>query len=629
MRIIRQLEEQLRKASKAYYEGEDSGLSDAEFDALREELELLDPDNPFLKEVGADASSVWPKVEHIRPMGSQKKITTREELDKWRDKYTGGGPLFWSEKLDGSSLELIYDNGCMLQGITRGTGFVGDDITPNIAFMQRAPKRLRYEKKIAVRAEIILMLADWEKYLKNPPPPKKPTKNARNAAAGIARRKSGAEDCRHLYIISYDVLALDEPDKFKTKKEVFDFLIQEGFAVPGFGLVSTVAEMQLVKDDYQESRRSKLMYEIDGLIVEDNDLENQKRQGFVDDRPRAARAYKFSSQAVETTIVDVDWQVARTQIAPVAVLEPVELGGVTVSRAQLCNLEEIQRLGVGIGSRVVLSRRNDVIPKIERAVSPGSWDAPIRPPAFCPSCGAPIDFDSMRVYCSGDNCAGSTARVILHYLKALDVKGMGPSQIEEFVESSKVETPLDLYRLSPADFISEKIGVKVLDDLRAKSRDVPLPVFIKSLGLPLFGMGKSKEVIKAIPTLEGLREATREQLEAIPLIGPEVARAAVEGLREKSAYIDELLKYVTIGKPVQASGNSLDGVSFCFTGYRNKEAQVRIEDIGGKVASSVSKNLTYLVLKDVGSTSSKANKARELGVRLLSPDDLDRLLSKG
>lgn len=629
---IEKLAKKLKAASALYYDDQATGISDEDFDALRDELEALAPNHPFLRQVGSPPTSgVWPKVEPMMPMGSQKKIKTEEELMNWFYSYTNGSDLFWSDKLDGGSIEKIYENGVLVRGATRGGGNLGEDITPNVKGMGGIPKEISYKGRIAIRSEVMLLTAVWLEHFPD-------KKEARSAASGHARAKT-PDKLEHLTLFSFDALALDDPDFFKTKAEIFEFLIKEGFTVPNHGMIGRdIDKMQKIKDSYEESLRANLPYEIDGLVVEVNDLAVAKELGVSDGRPRGARAYKFSSLATTTELIDVVWQVGRTCIAPVGIIKPVTLGGSTINRVTLCNIDKIEVWGLGIGSQIKVCRSNDVIPKLLEALTPGEK---IVPPEFCPSCEAPTRTDGVRLYCTGDLCNASTAKTIRHYLVALDVKGLGKSQITKFVESSRIETPADLYSLSAGEFDSEKIGTKVLEDLRSKSQNVNVFDFVKGLGIHLFGRGNTKKVLKVIPTFEGIRKATANEIKSAMSESPsdkddwqqdegKVALSAVRGLKAKKDLIDALLKHVTLRDHTinknSNGGCDLVGKSFVFTGYRNKEAEAIIESRGGRIATSVAANLSYIVTKDPNSSSSKMNKARSLGVIILDAQGLEALL---
>lgn len=617
---IDKLAAKLKKAAQKYYDGNPI-MDDDDFDAMRDELEAKSPDHPFLSQVGAEPTSgVWPKVAPVMPMGSQKKIKTEDELNDWFRNYTNGSDLFWSDKLDGGSIEQVYENGVLVRGITRGGGNLGEEITVNVKHMQGVPKKISYKGKIAIRSEVMLLTADWQTHFPD-------KKEARSAASGQARSQKNQDKLKHLRLYSFDAFIPDDPEFFKTKEEIFAFLKKEGFIVPNHGMIGRdIDKMQQIKDDYEESLRAGLPYEIDGLVVEVNDLAVARELGDSNGRPRGARAYKFHSMAYETELLEVVWQVGRTCISPVGIIKPTTINGSTINRVTLCNIDKIAEWGLGVGSQIKICRSNDVIPKLLEAITQGEK---IIPPEFCPSCEAPTESDGVRVYCTGDSCDGSTAKTIRHYLVALDVKGLGKAQISSFVESGIVETPVDLYSLTPEDFDSEKIGVKVLADLEAKSRNVPVFHFVKSLGFRLFGRGNTKKVLRVIPTFEGIRNATVNELASIDEIGYEVAKAAVEGFKASSDLIDELLQHVTLQDhtrtETQAAGD-LVGKSFVFTGYRNKEAEAIIEERGGKISSGVSKSVTYVVAKDANGGSSKLVKARSLGIIILDPEGLEGLL---
>lgn len=621
---IEAIARKLRAASKLYYDGDNPGISDEDFDNLRDQLESLAPKHPFLSEIGSVPSSgVWPKVEPIMPMGSQKKIKTEDELSDWFRSYTKGSAIFWSDKLDGGSIEQVYENGVCVRGATRGGGNLGEDITANVKIMQGVPENISYKGRIAIRSEVMLTTDDWKTYFAD-------KKEARSAASGQARSKKNQAKCKYLRLYSFDAFVPDDPNFFKTKSEIFEFLKKEGFIVPNHGYLGRdINKMQAIKDSYEDGLRAELPYEIDGLVVEVDDLAIAKELGESDGRPRGARAYKFKSLATTTELIDIVWQVGRTCIAPVGIIKPVTLGGSTINRVTLCNIDKINDWGLGIGSKIRICRSNDVIPKLLEALTPGEK---IIPPANCPSCNAPTRTDGIRLYCTGEVCENRTTKTIIHYLKALDVKGLGKTQTARFVETKRVETPLDLYTLTPQDFDSEKIGVKVLTDLAAKSQDLPVFHFVKSLGFRLFGRGLTKKALTKYPTFEKLRAASANQLAAVEGIGGEAAQAAIEGFEKHQELIDGLLRHVslrdhTVNKNnAGASGCDLVGKIFIFTGYRNKEAEAIIESRGGQLASGVSSRVSYIVTKDPNSGSSKMKKARELGIKILDAEGLNALL---
>lgn len=612
------IEETLRQASNDYYNGNPS-MTDAEFDVLKDQLEKLEPNNPFLKEIGAPSNSVWPKVNHSRPMGSLLKVNNEEDFSKWAGKYTTRD-LVWSEKLDGISLNAIYKNGSLFQGVTRGDGTTGDDITPNVKRMKNLPT-IPVLSGVEVRGEVVFLKSVWKEQFPE-------DKNPRNSVAGACRRLDGF-GCEHAMFFAYDVVGRD----FSSKKEMFEWLEQMGFTTPAWGHVSPT-DAQKVFDKYAADNcafRMTLDYEIDGLVVEENDRVAFKRQGERDGRPKAARAYKFPALGAKTKLLDVVWQVGRTKIRPVGLLEPVELGGVTISRVDLCNRDEMfDRLGVKLGAEVTVFRMGDIIPKLQH--SEGGY-TDIKVPTNCPECSAPTDFKGPDLFCTGDDCPAKGHKRIMHYLRSLDVKGFGDKVILALCDAGMLKDPGDLYDLNPEDVgrlegFGEKNALKAMRDLQRKSANIPLPKFIKSLGISLFGEGMTEKAVEGgYDTLEKLQEATVLKLVNVEGIGEEVALAAEKGLKEKKPLIDKLLVRVTIAAPAaEGEEGKFSGKTFVFTGFRSPQAEMKIKALGGRVTTSVSKKTTHLVVADLSSTSGKMRKAKELGAEIWTAEQLESML---
>lgn len=370
-REVQELVEQLQQAREAYY-NDDPIMSDAEYDALEDELRELDPKNAFFKQVGAKAEkkTKWKKVKHGAPMGSLMKVQTQEEFDKWaadaRDKIAKAeraGDLedptqevVVSEKLDGISISLKYDKGKLVQAVTRGDGETGEDITRNVLLMKGVVKDAR-DLTGYVRGEIVLKRSDHKKHVPE-------YKNPRNAASGIAKRESDADPCKHLTILCYQVLSHQHP--ITTKSIEFKLLKALGFSTPNWKRMAFSA----VADHYQEyvqTKRDQLDYEIDGLVVEHDDLNVMEHLGEHDGRPKGARAYKFPHQERPTRLRDVQWEVGPSgRITPVAYFDAVEIDGAMLSRASLHNVKNFRRLRLWLGCRILVSRRNQVIPYVEK-----------------------------------------------------------------------------------------------------------------------------------------------------------------------------------------------------------------------------------------------------------------------
>ena len=619
----------LKQASEAYYAGEPL-MSDDEFDALREQLEKVSPGHPFLANVGAiDSNSVWPEQKHEFVMGSQLKVNDEQSLREWAAKYTTG-ELLWSDKCDGSSIKITYENGFFKHALTRGDGFTGQNISPNVFIMQGFPKTIKHKGTVHVKAEIMLPISAWREHFPD-------EKNPRNSAAGTARRKTGNDRCRLLQVYAYDMVIEGESGAFKKKSEVFAALKEAGFQIPNYG-TGDIGGIQTIHSHYHTYQRSQLDYEIDGLVIEDNDLENQRQQGAIDNRPRAARAYKFPALKATTTLRRVEWQLGRTGVvSPVGVVDPTDIGGVTVTRVHLCNMDYIRGLDLGIGSNVTLHRANDVIPRITAGLTPGKE---IVPPTHCPECDSELvekaiqksAIGAMQPFCVNPDCSGRDCKLILHFLTSHDVKGLGSAIIDRLIEAGLLKTPADLYQLGATDLIglegvSEKVVAKALNDLKKKTLEVPLQAFIAGLGINGFGRRMAELAMTKYDTLDAMRQATIDGLLGIAGFGDETARWVVDGLAAKAPLIDALLVHIKIKTAAAPIDGPLTGSIFCFTGFRSKEAEARIVELGGKISSSVTKTTTHLVTDDPDSGSSKMTKAKSMGLTILTPDELYACLS--
>lgn len=625
------------QADKAYRDGNPL-MSDAEYDA-KFGLDASDVDTEF-------ENSVWPIVPLTMFMGSLKKIKNDvAELWKWADKYCSA-QVHWSEKLDGSSGELTYENGKLVSGKTRGDGKRGNDITPNVMLM-KLPKEIEEKRKTVIRVEYILKFEEYKKYMSD-------KKNPRNAAAGAVNRKDGA-GCEHLRGIAFDVEV--EGLEFGSKFEKKRYLQKLGFETPQFGLF--LKEMDYFKDiiDSMAASRADLPYEIDGIVFEADGIEFFNQQGIVDQRPRAARAYKFADQGQKTIIKSVTWQIGKTgYVTPVGELEPTNIQGITISRVMLNNPSELATLKLGVNCEAELVRANDVIPKIVRGITQGERRFDI--PTECPSCGYELvleravkgeqeiirhkDMSEELLYnehldgkkyqlkcCNIDDCPAQGLGRIVGYLQALDVKGFAEKTVIKLLDAGLIESPADLYTINTTKFaslegMSDKIVDKLLRELHNKSQKATLPMFIKALTISGFSASSTEKAMARYTTLDELRKATVEDLESIDKIGEYKAKCLVDGLKKKSGLIDELLKWVNIEQTVL--DGKLSGMSFCFTGFRDNKAEARIKELGGVIKASATKDLTHLVAKNPGGKSSKLDKARSNGTKVIGVDELMEMI---
>lgn len=607
----------LEQADDAYYnkgENEDV-LSDAAYDALKDEFLERFPSHAYAKKIGSSTkeTSTLPKVRHEIPMGSQSKVNTLEELKDWvkkTEEKVGAVSFFVSEKLDGFSLALKYEKS-FKQAISRGDGIEGEDLTANAKKIEDVPKEISSKEKVLVRGETILKKSVYSAHFLD-------KANPRNAAAGTIRRLDG-ERCEHLSYLAYDVIV--DGKELKTEEEKFKLLEKFGFETPKYKLCKTIEEIEAFYQEYVQKKRDKSDFEMDGLVVTVNEVKKQDILGVINNRPRFSRAYKFTAQSGITVLREVAWQVGRTgRITPVAKTDPVKVAGVTITSVTLHNLSEIERLGLKVGQTVEVLRAGDVIPKIVSVID--AKGTAIKVPKNCPVCHQPTTSGEIFLTCENPSCEAKLHHGLVHWVKSLDIKGFGQELVDRLQEEGLVETPADFYTLTAEQVaalerMGEKSATKVLKELHSK-KELTLPLFIKALGIAQVSEKTVELVLPTHPTLDDLFKAKKEDLASIHGIGEITAELLLEGLKERKEVIKELLKHLTLKAPKVIVGGKLQGQSFCFTGVRDKNLEVAIVEAGGKIASGVSANLTYLVAKDPEENSSKLKKARDLKVSIIS-----------
>jgi len=627
---VNQLAERLEGHRAKYYAGEPT-ISDAGYDALEDELRRLAPAHPVLAKVGSPAvADAWEKARHQIPMGSLNKVTDHGELDDWlarcnellakQDQPPISDDLFVAEKLDGISIELVYRDGLLVDGITRGDGEVGERITSNVVRMRGVPHRIANREQLSVRGEIILRLSDMQQHFDG-------YSSSRNAAAGTARRLDGQGN-EHLTVLCYD---LAEELDLATEVEKFALLGELGFATPN-GYAGDLAAIRACYDHYAASKRAQLDYEIDGLVVRANSLDAQGRLGQLNRRPRAAVAFKFASPKKVSKVVAIAWDTGPSgRVTPVAMVEPVVLVGATVRRASLHNAANVRRLGIGVGDEVLVSRRNDVIPYVEEVLA--SAGTPEQAPSQCATCEAAIRLEGEYLMCRNSSCPALIEGRIHSWIKAIGALEWGDKLIGTLVAKGMVRQPLDLYRLTVDDIASldrhgKKSASNALEQLHSRS-PLRLPVFLAALGIEGFSTQTARLLVSAgYDGIEQLMQATVEQLAAIQGLGDKKAANIVQGLRDRAEEI-RLLEEHGVGPVAADDAGPLAGKSFCITGSHSKPRKLlarTIEDAGGRVLSGVTKELDYLLIADPASTSSKAVKARRYDIEFIDESGLESMI---
>ncbi|MBL7685183.1 MAG: NAD-dependent DNA ligase LigA [Deltaproteobacteria bacterium] len=613
---IDDLEKEIRHHNDLYFKKNAPEISDYDFDRLVERLKSLSPQSPLLKELGSDlrkAVSV-PKITHLESMLSLDKCYDLEGLMDWAVKFEGD--VVAMPKIDGCAISIRYgSDGTIEVASTRGDGQKGEDITANVQFVQDIPQKISF-KNIEVRGEIYMPLSIFKEYQET-------FSNPRNLAAGAIKQKSPRKTGEYrLSFFAYDV----RQREFLEEIEKSHFLNELGFkAVDSSLLLKDRVILQKEYDRYL-SIRHQVDYELDGVVFKTNSVSEQKRLGASSHHPRFAIAYKFQGDSGTTLLRQVEWSVARTgAITPIGIVDPVELSGAQVSRVSLHNVGMFQKMGVTLPCEVLMMRRGGVIPHLEQVLK--REGKPVAIPEKCPSCGALTEIRDDFLYCSnGNNCRKATLGSLEHFLKTLEIDGFGEVLIEKLHDSGLVEDPADFYALTEEQLLSldrmgDVLAKKLIKNVQNK-RQISFDVFLQSLGIRELAKHASKIFMKAFQTLDRLQQASEEDLAQLHGIGPVTAHEVVKGLKEKKILIDKLLQQMSLLEEKDGSALALpfSGKRFLFTGkmshLERSEAEKKVEEWGGEIASSVTQGLHFLVL------GSEGYKNREKGNKLIKAEQL-------
>lgn len=638
---------EISKASYAYYVLDDPYMSDMQWDRLYDELRRLEnetgeslPDSPTRK-VGGTTLEGFREHVHRNRLWSMDKVQSLEELDAWilrTEKLAGRSNLqyYVEYKFDGLTLNLTYDQGELIQAATRGDGVKGEAILPQAMTIHTVPRRIPYQGFLEVQGECIMRLSTLEKY--NREHPEAPLKNARNAAAGALRNLDPAVTAsRHLDAFFYQIGTIDHPP-YKSQPEMLDFLRENGFQVsPYLGSGTGREELEECIRGIEE-KRSSLDWLIDGVVIKIGDNALREQMGFTEKFPRWAVAYKFEAEEAVTKLLDVTWELGRTgKLTPLAYLEPVDFYGVTVRKATLNNLGDIQRKDVAIGCNVWIRRSNDVIPEIMgRAGEVQPDEKPIEKPEFCPACGSLLVSRGAHLFCMNrKSCRPQAIARITHFAsrEAMDIEGLSEKTAAQLYDQAGIREPADLYGLTPMDFLmldgfKEKKAANLGDSLE-KSKQCELDAFLFALGIPNVGRKTARDLAQAFGSLENLKNANTEMLTALPDIGDVVAGSITEyfSFPENIAMIDAMLSAGVKPKEPERSGSGVfSGMTIVVTGtlptLSRKQAEDLIRSCGGNASSSVSKKTAFVVVgEDAGS---KLTKAQSLGIETIDEAELMR-----
>jgi len=621
------LEGMVKRYQNSYYNG-NAEISDAKFDELWDRLKGEDPDNDIFKTVGRDASSAFSKSPHIMNMNSQEKVNNKEDFFSWYKKRKIEKYIV-EHKLDGISLELQYEDGKFVRGVTRGDGSVGDDISANVKLMKNFVPEIGENFTGGIRAEIVLFKEDFKEYFEP-----QGYKNPRNMASGLAKQKRG-EGCEHLNIIVYD--AGGGNSKFYTEETKLFWLMGQGFKLVPFHAFDSPDKVIKYREEII-SERDDLDYDIDGLVIKNNEinLEDAKRA-----RPEYQIAFKFDAVEETTILEEVVWNISGNIVTPIAWLTPVVLNGTTVKKASLVNPDEIRRLGIRIGDEVVITKRGEIIPKIERVYK--SNEGPV--------IGIPVKLIiddkawetedlGVKLVVKGDDFPLIKFHRLEKWVSKMDVKGMGPSLLSSLFKDGWVTEIADFYTIDLDEYLKatnlKRAAEKAFASLYEKSKETTLSKFIGGFDIEGVGEGVIDFVVEAgIDTIDLIRMQLVSGLSEIEGIGPDRAERIFNGLINHTNEMDAVLNTGKVSiekKKEKAVGDlGLKGLTFCFTGaletMTRDEAFEMVTSKGGSIKSSMSNNVSYLITNTPDSGSAKNKKAEEIGALILTERDFLKMMA--
>ncbi|MEK7162483.1 MAG: NAD-dependent DNA ligase LigA [Patescibacteria group bacterium] len=655
---ITKLKQAINKHRYEYHVLNKSSISPEALDSLKHELkkledefpELITPDSPTQRVAGEPLKG-FKKVLHKVPMLSLEDVFSEEEFLEWVERIkkllrfdpATAGPEFFAElKFDGLACSLVYKNGILDRAATRGDGKVGEDVTANIRTIEAVPLRLEKTAKgeVEVRGEVLITKKAFEKI--NREQKKKGGQiyaNPRNLAAGSLRQlDQKITAARHLDFHAYDLVTeLGQ----ETHSEEHKILREFGFKTDSEArIIKTPEELFRFKEKI-EREREKLPYGIDGLVVQVNNNKLFQKLGVVGKAPRGSVAFKFSPKEATTEVKDIAVQVGRTGVlTPVAVLEPVKVGGVTISRATLHNEDEIRRLGLKVGDTVIVGRAGDVIPDVKKVLKElrRGKEKEFHMPKTCPVCGREIrkEKEGPLAYCTNKFCPAKHRENLYHFVSrvAFDIDGLGPKIVDVLLDQGLIQDAADIFDLKEGDIqplerFGEKSAANIVAAIKEKTR-ISLPRFIIALGILHVGEETAQDLADNFGSLEKLREASLEELESVSNIGEVVARSLYEWFRDayNKRFLEKLLRRVSIEK-YHAPAGKLKGLIFVITGgletMTREEAKMRIKKLGGHASETVTKETDYVVAgTEPGST--KLERAKKLGVKTIDEKEFLKML---
>lgn len=665
---IQKLREEINKYDYHYYVLAQPLISDEEYDKLYKELEKLEAENPHLitpdsptQRVGKDLTKEFKPVNHLVPMLSLANTYDEQDVYDFDRRVREGLPegekveYVVEYKIDGASVSLRYIDGKLFTAATRGDGTVGEEITNNVKTIRAVPLKIKKPSgtkyklnDFEARGEIYMNIADFEELNRRQAEKgEKLFANPRNSAAGTLKLQNPQiVASRKLNIFLYSLISLE--DEFESQSENLELLKQMGFRVnPDYRVCRNIDEVLEVCKEF-EAKRDSLEYEIDGAVIKVNSIRQQNILGSIAKSPRWAVAYKFKAKQAFTFVRDIVWQVGRTgAVTPVAELEPVKLAGSTISRATLHNYDEIKRKDIRVGDKVVIEKGGDVIPKVVAVITEERKkdSKPTLPPEVCPVCKSKLykPEDEVALYCENPECPAQIKGRLIHFASrgAMDIEGLGEALVDLFVEKGFLKTFSDIYELKNHrdELIQiERLGEKSVDNLLnaiEKSKSQPFEKVLFALGIRYVGAGVAQKLAEHFGNIDALIKADEDEILSVYEIGPSISKSLKQFFSDKhNLELIEKLKKAGLRfsseqkKPVK--DNFFKDKTFVLTGtlstFSRDEAAARIKKLGGKVASSVSKNTDYVIAGE--KAGSKLDKAKSLGVRIMNEEEFLKLLEE-
>ncbi|MFL8968722.1 NAD-dependent DNA ligase LigA [Helcococcus kunzii] len=655
---MRELIEKIKEYNYHYYTLDNPLVDDKEYDLIYDELKSLEIESGIVLDdsptqiVGDQILDKFEKHTHLGRLYSLDKAQSFEQIEDWinraerlRIQYNENATdklpsleYIVELKFDGLTINLTYRDGSLINAATRGNGIIGEEILPQVKTIKSIPEKIKFNGVIEIAGEGIMPISELEKYnQKN----EIKLKNARNAAAGALRNLNVAEtrkrnlDC-YLYNITFS-----DPDPVSSQEEVFEFLKDNGFKVyPFIKKAKSFEEIVQIINEIGEMRK-KIDVLTDGVVIKINDFRTREVLGYTNKFPRWAIAYKFEAEQYTTVVREVIWNVGRTgKVTPVALLDPVDIDGVTVSRATLNNYDDIQRKKVSIGSEVMIRRSNDVIPEILTAIDvENETDTiEIKKPIHCPYCNSELFYDNVHIYCQNSlNCKPQLNARITHFASrdAMNIEGLSEKTIEKMIEILNISEVDELYDLTKEDLFKlegfkDKRAENILNSIE-NSKQANLDAFIYALGIPNVGIKTASDLVEEFGTLDKIRNATFEELVQVRDLGDITSKAIIDFFHDEriNEALETLLsKGIVFNETKVEKSDELKDLTIVVTGtiegYNRKEIEEKLTLMGAKVTSSVSKNTDILLAGE--KAGSKLEKAQKNNVKIYQGKELDEFL---